>query len=186
MAKKGDKFLDKMKKDARDIGHVKLKHNHAEHKSEHNIKRKEHHESDEKRVENKISSGYEMKNIDNTLVENFVSLQRVMTNLSLSLDGLSNRMSRLLDLFESSAKSLAEKDLEAERRNGDIMRKLDSLSEHNKVFAQGLTLLHEKTNPPEMPSSYEEPKPLPRMQVPTMQKRTDADGYQRSISSPKP
>ncbi|MEK6760624.1 MAG: hypothetical protein AABX93_01740 [Nanoarchaeota archaeon] len=123
--------------------------------------------------------------IDETLVENFVSLQRVMTNLSLSLDNLSNRMSRLLDLFEASAKSLAEKDMEAERRNGDIMRKLEGLTEHNKVFAQGLTLLHEKTNR-EVPQMQEETRPLPRMPAQTMQKRTDNEGYQRSISSPKP
>ena len=122
--------------------------------------------------------------IDSTLVENFVSLQKVMTNLSLSLDNLSNRMSRLLDLFESSAKTVAERDTEMERRNDELRRKVDNLMEHNKIFAQGLTLLHEKSNS-EMPRNYEEqPKPLPRP-VQSMQKNMDADGYQKSISSPK-
>ena len=121
--------------------------------------------------------------IYSTLVENFVSLQKVMTNLSLSLDNLSNRMSRLLDLFESSAKTVAERDTEMERRNDELRRKVDNLMEHNKIFAQGLTLLHEKNS--ETPRNYEEqPKPLPRP-VQSMQKNMDADGYQKSISSPK-
>ncbi|MEK6760869.1 MAG: hypothetical protein AABX93_03020 [Nanoarchaeota archaeon] len=130
------------------------------------------------------SKSQKNSSIDNTLVENFVSLQKVMTNLSLSLDNLSNRMSRLLDLFESSAKSVAERDVEMERRNDELRRKVDNLMEHNKIFAQGLTLLHEKSNS-EMPRGYEEqPKPLPKP-VQSMQKTMDGDGYQRSISSPK-
>jgi len=186
MAKKGDKFLDKMKKDARNIGDVKLKNHHAKHRPEHIIKHNEHHEP-EREMENKISPRYEMKSIDNTLVENFVSLQKVMTNLSMSLDNLSSRLSRLLDLFEASVRSLSEKDMESERRNDEIKRKIDTLMEQNKIFAKGLTLLHERAGPPQFNEGprYEEPRPLPRMPVQTMEKRMDNDGYQKSISSPK-
>ena len=184
MAKKKDKFFDKMKKDAKDIGDIKLKHRRVKHKPERIIKHDEHHESNKRKVENKISPAYETKNIDDALVENFVSLQRVMTNLAASLDNLSNRMSRLLDLFEASAKSLAEKDMEAERKNDEIKRRLDNLTEHNKVFAQGLTLLHERANP-EISQIQGEQRPLQKMPVQTMQRKMDADGYQRSISSPK-
>lgn len=122
--------------------------------------------------------------INDALVENFVSLQRVMTNLSSSLDNLSNRLSRLLDLFEISAKSLSERDMEAERKNDEIRRKLDNLAGQNKIFAQGLTLLHERANS-ETPQMQGEARPFPRMPVQTMQRKVDNDGYQKSISSPK-
>ncbi|NMB66704.1 hypothetical protein GYA25_01435, partial [Candidatus Woesearchaeota archaeon] len=42
--------------------------------------------------------------INNKLIENFVSLQRVMTNLAVKLEDLSSQISKLLELFEISAK----------------------------------------------------------------------------------
>ena len=47
--------------------------------------------------------------MEKILIENFVSLQRVMTNLSEKFDGLSNNISKLLELFELSATALAKK-----------------------------------------------------------------------------
>ena len=48
------------------------------------------------------------KSTNQILVENFVSLQKVMTNLSIKFDNLSMQISKLLELFEISAKTLAE------------------------------------------------------------------------------
>lgn len=45
------------------------------------------------------------------LVDNFVSLQRVMVNLATKFDTLNSQLKELLDLFELSAKSLAKKEL---------------------------------------------------------------------------
>ena len=47
--------------------------------------------------------------IDKALIENFVLIQRVMVNLSGKIDNLTNQISKLLELFEISAKALAEK-----------------------------------------------------------------------------
>ncbi len=51
----------------------------------------------------------EPSSIDKALMENFVSIQRVMVNLSVKIDNLTGQISKLLDLFEISAKALAEK-----------------------------------------------------------------------------
>jgi hypothetical protein len=84
-------------------------------------------------------------------------LQKVLTNLSIKFEDLSNNMSKLLQLFEISAKSFAEKytgkeaekkikkDVE-EQRNADkeYLQKLDSLLDQNKTIAKGLTLMEGK------------------------------------------
>ncbi|HEB47294.1 MAG TPA: hypothetical protein ENI22_02385, partial [Candidatus Pacearchaeota archaeon] len=38
--------------------------------------------------------------IEKALVENFISLQKVMVNLSVKFDSLTNQISKLLELFE--------------------------------------------------------------------------------------
>ena len=84
--------------------------------------------------------------IDKAIVENFVSLQKVMTNLSVKFNDLSDKISKLLDVFEISAKSLAEKDFKdfVKVNDEEILEKLDSLLEQNKVIAKGLIMIHEK------------------------------------------
>ena len=86
--------------------------------------------------------------IEKVLIENFVSLQQVMTNLAVKFDNLSNQISKLLELFEISAKALVEKGaLGEERTDKKALEKLDSLLEQNKIIAQGIALLHERNSP---------------------------------------
>ena len=81
-------------------------------------------------------------NIDKILIENFVSLQKVLTDLVIKLDNLSNNIEKLLELFETSAKSLAEnKDLGNDK---ETSRKIDTLLEQNKTIAKGLSLMNER------------------------------------------
>jgi len=82
------------------------------------------------------------------LVENFVKLQKAMTNLASNYDNLSDQISKLLQLFEISARSFAEKlstgtgtDIEKDR---EFLDKLNKLLDQNKVIAKGLTLMEEK------------------------------------------
>ena len=88
----------------------------------------------------------EDKNLEKILIQNFVSLQKVMTNLSVKFDELSTQISKLLELFEISAKALAKKDLNLATPIDDkkILGKLDELSGQNKIIARGLTLVHER------------------------------------------
>jgi hypothetical protein len=95
--------------------------------------------------------------INNKIIENFVSLQRVMTNLAVKMEDLSNQISKLLELFEISAKAIADKDfsLGDNKINNQISEKLDSLIEQNKVIAKGITLLHEKETTTSFPSQIQ-------------------------------
>lgn len=118
------------------------------------------------------------------LIENFVSLQKVLTNLSIKFDSLSDNISRLLQLFEISAKSFIKKTEEGNPEENDLLRKLDTLLEQNKTVAKGVTLMEEKirhklygeSNRDHNPSHTESemhnstafgekprPKPLPRI-----------------------
>ena len=117
------------------------------------------------------------KEVQLALIENFVNLQKVLTNLTIKFDGLSDNISKLLQLFEISAKSFIRKQEEpglgAEK---ELLRKLDSLLDQNKTIAKGLTLIEEKIRHKIYPSPEEElsrmeggtpgrprPKPLPRI-----------------------
>jgi len=101
-------------------------------------------------------------NIDKKLINNFVTLQKVLTNLSIKLDNLSDQISKLLELFEISAKALAEKDFSKFEKsdNKEVLEKLDTLLDQNKTIARGLALMHEKNlqnlqRPPEqMPKKF--------------------------------
>jgi len=90
----------------------------------------------------------ERVDINETLIENFVNLQKVLTNLSIKFDSLAEQISKLLQLFEISAKSFAEKNSDSlesgKEKDKEFQDKLDTLLEQNKIIAKGLTLMEEK------------------------------------------
>lgn len=150
-----------------------------------------------KKVDKKSSnSSTRETNIEKVLIENSIMLQKVMTNLAIKFDGLSSKISKLLELFEVSAKALADKDFdigkESENSN-EVTEKLDSLIEQNKIIARGLTLIHE-TNPQrefQQPPQREFQSSSPRPpQFPGKKPSTEVNKYQKSLSSkdevPKP
>ena len=92
------------------------------------------------------SSG-KKEHIEKAMLENFVSLQKVLTNLAVKFDSLSDNISKLLQLFEISAKTFVEKqtpELGGRKTDKDFLEKLDRLLEQNKIIAKGLTLMEEK------------------------------------------
>jgi hypothetical protein len=125
--------------------------------------------------------------IDRALTDNFIALQKIMVNFSAKFDALSNQISKLLELFEISAKSLARKDLEPGRENKDtriILEKLDSISKQAGLIGKGLALIHEisaeKTEPSIMPAGRGPPAfPM----KPAQEIGGKIEGYQRSIAS---
>ena len=123
------------------------------------------------------------------LVENFIALQRVMINLSQKFENLNVQTSKLLELFETSAKALAKKDfklgneadLESQKQ---IMDKVNTLSEQNKIIAKGLTMLHEQqeTQPTQMmPTAQEMQIGMPRTNAPARPAAPEEE-YKRSAS----
>ncbi|VVB84106.1 Uncharacterised protein [uncultured archaeon] len=127
-------------------------------------------EKKEKAVNPKVQ---EKTKVNDVLVENFVSLQRVMTNLAVKFDNLSRQISKLLELFEISAKTIAEKGYSLENKtDSKVAEKLDSILEQNRLIAKGLALLHERemdaiTGKNEIPSQrYPSPAPIQNMRIP--------------------
>lgn len=108
-----------------------------------------------KSKEKRYSINKKDKELEKILVNNFVSLQKVMVNLSIKFDDLTNQLSKLLELFETSAKVLAEKDFDIEKNNKEnakILEKIESVLEQNRTIARGLTLMHDKINETNVPN----------------------------------
>ncbi len=141
--------------------------------------------------------------VERALVENFVGLQKVMVGLSAKFDNLAHQISKLLELFEISAKALARKEfgIEGSKDSKKIMEKLDNLSEKAGLIGKGLALIHESGQglPPqhktgEIPEQREmtqirRPPMAPgtpmaqRTPQKTALKSPEMSGYQKSITS---
>jgi hypothetical protein len=102
----------------------------------------------EKKEVKKVSSGktgMSKADLEEALLNNFVNLQKVLTNLSIKFDELSDNISKLLQIFEISAKSFAEKYTgESGGGDGEMLNKLDSLLDQNKTIAKGIMLMEER------------------------------------------
>jgi len=121
--------------------------------------------------------------IEKALIENFIGLQKVMTNMSVKFDNLTIQISKLLELFEISAKAIVEKNLELgtqitnNGKESDVVNKVNTLLDQNKILARGLTLLHEKTPEQNYPTQTIQPP---------IQQNIGLQGYQKSITSTPP
>lgn len=111
--------------------------------------------------------------IEEALISNFTNLQRVLTNLSIKFEDLSNNMSKILQLFEISAKSFAEKYSEKSEDHPEkqtpaqketdkkYLEKLDSLLDQNKTIAKGIMLMEEKIRQRDTHPQNAQPMPNP-------------------------
>ena len=107
-----------------------------------------------------------------------------MTNLSLKFDNLASQISKLLELFEISAKNLAHKNFGVESGNKDnkeITAILDNLIGQNKIIAKGLTLMHE-SNSPQL-NKPQHPKNLTEQGHSRQRQPAEVNEYQKSVSS---
>src|SRR3989344_8575660 len=84
----------------------------------------------------------------NLMLENFVTLQHVLTDVSTNLVRLNEQLSGLLGIFEEAAKGFVEGGKKEGKVNApeanQLITKLDMLLEQNKTIAKGLTLLEQK------------------------------------------
>ena len=101
--------------------------------------------------------------INQALIDNFIQLQKVLTNLSLKFDELSSNMSRLLQLFELAAKNFSEKGDGKSSVDNDFLKKLDALLDQNKVISKGIMMMEEKVRS-RMDPNMMKPRPVPRFQ----------------------
>ena len=111
--------------------------------------------------------------LEEALINNFTNLQKVLTNLAIKFEDLSSNMSKMLQLFEISAKSFSEKQDLTGTDKGDkqLLERLDSLLDQNKTIAKGILMMEGKIKervsiPPQIPQHEERmnipPKQLPR------------------------
>jgi len=132
----------------------------------------------------KSSGPIKKSQTEKVLVENFIALQKVITNLSIKFDNLANQISSLLDLFEVSAKALAEKDFDIKKENRDnkqIIKNIDNLLEQNRTIARGVALIHDGT--PEHKPMY---PPQRMIRKPSPRPTQEAGQYQKSASPKSP
>jgi len=114
------------------------------------VRKKSHISKKRERRTSKFHLNEEDAKTEKILIENFVALQRVITHLSEKFDYLATQISKMLNLFEISAKSLAEKEFNKNEDTRDVRKvveKLDGLIEQNKTIAKGLLLLHDEVSP---------------------------------------
>lgn len=76
------------------------------------------------------------------LIENFIGLQKAMTNMAIKFESLSDNIEKLLGVFEMSAKSYLQGG--NEKDNKDMLGKINSLLDQNKTIAKGLVMMEEK------------------------------------------
>ena len=123
-----------------------------------------------KKSKTKVSGTLVNRSVDRILIENFVNLQKALTNLAVKFENLSDNIAKLLNLFEISAKSFAEKtpSLRDVEKDKEFLDKLNTLMEQNKTIAKGLTLMEEKLRervygqPPQRPLQPHPPNFLSR------------------------
>ena len=96
--------------------------------------------------------GPSQKQIQLAILENFVGMQKALTNLAIKFDSLSGNMNKMLQLIEISAISFIEKQKgmkietpeQLNLENEQLIQRLDTLMDQNKTIAKGLTLVEEK------------------------------------------
>ena len=115
------------------------------------------------------NSGSNKVEVDKALIDNFIALQRVLTNQALKFEELSTNISKLLQLFEISAKNFAEKYPSKEEKghpkvDEEFVKRLDSLLDQNKTIAKAIMMMEEKirNKGEEEEGKLEEEKPEPR------------------------
>lgn len=133
------------------------------------------HEMAKKSVNKVHIATHDTERLNAILVENFVNLQKSVTHLALKFDSMSDQMTKLLTLFEISARSFAEKlntsvpEIEKDR---EFLDKLNKLLDQNKTIAKGLTIMEEKLRErvygqsPQAPPQ-QQPKLSPRGYLPS-------------------
>src|SRR3989344_5076084 len=120
-----------------------------------------------KKNEEKSEKKYLSKSKEDLVMENLITLQKVLTNLAVRIDALTDQTSRLLSLFEVSAKSLVQRQsTNLNKEDKEFIEKLDLLIEQNKLIAKSVTMMNdrhrESISRPAINREDIRPKPLPR------------------------
>jgi hypothetical protein len=103
---------------------------------------------------------------DALLIENFVGLQKAMTNLSVKFSELSGNLNTLLGIFEAAAKTLAESEKQVDKT---LTTKLDTLLEQNKTISREINMVDGKMRRAKSPTPPQKAPALYSRQIQTPQ-----------------
>jgi hypothetical protein len=148
------------------------------------------------KVTKKIEKGPNKKSnksdekLEKILIENFISMQKVMTHLITKFDSLETKFSGLLELFESSAKSLAEKEINLElegneEKQQEILNELQKVLDQNKLIAKGITLMHEAAINPNISYAIGQGEEKDTLQKNEVMKETVTKEVTSEINTPR-
>ena len=126
----------------------------------------------------KISEG-NSSGIEDKIVENLVSLQKVHIDLAEKFDKLTKEISSLLGLFEIAARSFSKHPASKITENDkEFLEKIDKLLEQNKTIAKGLALMEDQMRK----KMYHQTAPSEEVEV----KGEITEEYSPSIKSNRP
>lgn len=97
------------------------------------------------RVVKKKSNKMSAAKREELLIENFVGLQRVMINLSVKFENLSDNISKLLNVFELSAKDIvANRGRQSQEVDRELINRINMLLDQNKNLINSVRNLENK------------------------------------------
>ncbi len=136
--------------------------------------------SSKKSCENK--KGLTNKEMQEILIENFVGLQKAMTNVSIKFESLTSQITNLLEIFELSAKRITQGKGHASGLEIDILKKIDTVLEQNKALASGIILIEEKIrNQSPRPQGMQQMQPSIGQQNPQNRQNQFQQGQTRTL-----
>jgi len=114
------------------------------------------------------------KEREDLLIENFTGIQHAMTNLSMKFSSLSDNITKLLHIFELSARNFM-KEGKDDSKSKEVIGKMDALLNQNKLLAKGLVALEEKLSG----QAEKEFKEVQRMPTPYPPRNIGMQNYAR-------
>jgi hypothetical protein len=108
--------------------------------------------SDEKLIKNLIAR-------DDILVDNFVGLQKAMVNVSVKFGELTDRIDKLLDIYQKAADVFVEKQIKEADKRIDLDKKVNTVMEQNRVLSRRRTPVPQRRLAPQMPRPPMAPAP---------------------------
>ncbi len=142
-----------------------------------------------KKVNRKIEEGEKQESIEEAVLKNLISLQKINTDLAEKFDRLAKEISTLLGLFEVTAKNFSKHIALGEyEKDKEFLEKIDKLLDQNKTLAKGLTLMEERLRErvygPQPLSPAGQSQPGMAQEQLEQKKKTQEEEFQPSILAP--
>tara|TARA_Y100000310_G_scaffold315639_1_gene366417 strand:- start:399 stop:944 length:546 start_codon:yes stop_codon:yes gene_type:complete len=105
--------------------------------------------------------------LEEKMIENMNSLQKVNINIAEKFDGLTKELSKLLGLFETTAQIFANDPMhQVTDKDTEFLEKVNEVLDQNKTIAKGLTIMEDKLRNREYPELPRYTTPVKEVHVP--------------------